>query len=157
MNRFLCFHLVWASLAFITACIHLGMLLIRFLQTSFILSLTLPSLTQGPCALAGGTPQALSSCLGCCHRYLIEQWQVAVQATSRHWLCSVWTILGPSWGCVWGFYPVTRQDLAIQPTKCHSSQKFLLKNAGVELNIYSSIYLAHMPHSLRGCRAPTHW
>ena len=45
MGQFFCLHLVWHSMAFIIASILLGMLLIRSLQTSLVLSLIPPSLT----------------------------------------------------------------------------------------------------------------
>ena len=38
--------------------------------------------------------------------------------------------------------------------KCHSNWEFVLKNADVQLTIYSTIYSAYMTHSLRGCTAP---
>ena len=64
MNQFLCSHVVWASLASITACIHLGMLLIRFLQTSFVLSLIPPSLTPKlMCHLSHAISGPLRPCL----------------------------------------------------------------------------------------------
>ena len=40
--------------------------------------------------------------------------------------------------------------------KCQSSREFVLKNADVQLTIYSPIYLVYMTHSLRGCTAPNH-
>ena len=108
MNQFLCFHLVWGSLASTTACICLGMLLIRFLQTSFVLSLIPPSLTPRPMCTSRRDLTTLSPCLGCYHRYSIGHWQVAMQTISRYWPWSVGTILRHSWGCVWGHYSGAR-------------------------------------------------
>jgi len=92
-----CQYLVLPSLAFITGPTLLGMLLIRFLQTSFdILSHSTFTWSQSSCTPAGGTLYSLSCHLRCCHGFQLSWGQVTMHTTSRHWCCSVWTILRPS-------------------------------------------------------------
>jgi len=67
MNQFFCWCLVWASLAFITAPILLGLLTIIFLQTSLgVLSHSTSTCPKSPSTPAGGA-----------HRHWAATWGVA--------------------------------------------------------------------------------
>lgn len=119
-----------------------------------VLSYSTSICPQSSCTPAGGTSNALSCHLRCCHRCSIGE---------VRWLCRPLqdidlALLAPLWGILRGVFGVIIllkvEIFPGQPIKLHHSQEFTLTNAGVQLSIHSPIYLAPMTHSLRGHAAP---